>query len=95
MAMAIRKAQLALQHAFGSPDYVELLVADATQGQVIGLDPTVRLLSTIALIAKSLSDPQTLWTRERILEVAKAILQTAATIIQDMTPGKNMDLQLD
>jgi len=95
MAIAIRKAQLALQHAFGSPEYLELLVTDAIQSQAASQDPRLGLLSTLASVAKILSEPQIPWTKELILKVTREALHGASTIIEEITSHKNIELELD
>ncbi len=95
MAIAVRKAQLALEHAFGAPEYLEVLVANAIQSQATGQDPKLRLLSTLASVANILSESQTQWTRELILKITREALYGASTIIQEITSEKNIELELD
>jgi len=95
MAMAVRKAQLALQHAFGSPEYLELLIADAIQTRTTIEDPMLGLLSTLSLVAKNISEPQMLWSKGSILRVTKEILEGVSTIIREMTSTKNIEAVVD
>jgi len=95
MATATRKAQLALEHAFGAPEYLEILVADAIQSRATGQDPKVSLLSTLASVANILSEPQTTWNRELILKITREALQGASTIIHDITSEKSIGLEID
>lgn len=91
MAMAIRKTQLALQYSLGSPEYLELLVADAIQSQVTNHDPRLRLLSTLASIAKILLESQIPWKREITEKVATEAIQGASEIIREVTSEKNLE----
>jgi len=95
MATAIRKAQLALEHAFGAPEYLEILVADAVRGRAAGQDHKVSLLSTLASVANILSESQTTWNRKLILKITREALQGASTIIQDITSEKSIELEID
>jgi len=95
MATAVRKAQLALEHAFGAPEYLEILVTDAIQSQATGQDPKLSLLSTLASVANILSEPQTTWSRDLILKITREALHSASTIIQEITSEKNIGLELD
>ncbi len=95
MATAVRKAQLALEHAFGAPEYLEMLVTDAIQSQATSQDPKLTLLSTLASVAKILSESQTAWTRELILKITGEALQGASTIIQEITSEKSIELAPD
>jgi len=95
MATAVRKAQLALEHAFGAPEYLEILVTDAIQSQATGQDPKLSLLSTLASVANILSESQATWSRELILKITREALHSASTIIQEITSEKNIELELD
>ena len=95
MATATRKAQLALEHAFGAPEYLEILVADAIQSRATSQDPKVSLLSTLASVASILSESQTTWSRELILKITREALQGASTIIQNITSEKSIELEID
>jgi len=95
MAVAVRKAQLALEHAFGAPEYLEALVADAVQTQTASQDPTLSLLSTLASLANILSESQIRWTRDLIFKITSEALRGASTIVQEITSEKNFELELD
>jgi len=95
MAVAVRKAQLALEHAFGAPEYLEALVADAVQTQTASQDPTLSLLSTLASLANILSESQIRWTRDLIFKITSEALRGASTIIQEITSEKNLELEPD
>jgi len=95
MATATRKAQLALEHAFGAPEYLEILVADAIHSRATGQDSKVSLLSILASVANMLSESQTTWSRELILKITREALQGASTIIQDITSEKSIELEIE
>jgi len=89
MAAAVRKAQLALEHALGAPEYLEALVADAAQTQTASHDPTLSLLLTLASLASIFSESQTTWTRDTILKITSEALRGASTIIQEITSERS------
>jgi len=89
MAAAVRKAQLALEHALGAPEYLEVLVADAVQTQTASHDPTLSLLLTLASLASIFSESQTTWTRDTILKITSEALRGASTIIQEITSERS------
>jgi len=95
MAAAVRKAQLALEHALGAPEYLEVLVADAVQTQTTSQDPTLSLLSTLASLANVLSESQITWTRDMILKITCEALRGASTIIQEITSERNLEVEPD
>jgi len=95
MAAAVRKAQLALEHALGAPEYLEVLVADAVHTQTASRDPTLSLLSTLASLANILSQSRVTWTRDLILKITKEALQGALTIVQEITSERNLELEPD
>lgn len=85
MATAIRKAQLALEHVFESPEYFELVVINAIQSRMTDRDPKVALLSTLTSITQTLSEPQMPLSRETILRVATEALHGVSAIVEEMT----------
>jgi len=89
MAAAVRKAQLALEHALGAPEYLEVLVADAVQTQTASHDPTLSLLLTLASLASIFSESHTTWTRDTILKITSEALRGASTIIQEITSERS------
>jgi len=95
MAAAVRKAQLALEHALGAPEYLEVLVADAVHTQTASRDPTLSLLSAFASLANILSQSRITWTRDLILKITREALQGALTIVQEITSEKNLELEPD
>jgi len=95
MAAAVRKAQLALEHALGAPEYLEVLVADVLHTQTASQDPTLSLLSTLASLANILSQQQMTWTRDLILKITKEALQGASTVIREITSEIGLELEPD
>lgn len=85
MAAAIRKAQLAFEHVFESPEYFELVVIDAIQSRVTDRDPKVALLTTLISITQTLSEPQMPLSREMIFRVATEALHGVSAIVEEMT----------
>lgn len=95
MAAAVRKAQLALEHALGAPEYLEILVADALHSCTANQGATLRLLSTLASLANAFLQEQTAWSRDRILKVTWEALQGASVIIREITSERRLELELD
>jgi hypothetical protein len=85
MTTAIRKAQLALEYAFESPEYFELIIADMTQNQPTSQNPKLKLLSTLTSITQAFSEPQMTLDRELILKITREVVQGVSAIIEEMT----------
>jgi hypothetical protein len=85
MATAIRKAQLALEYAFESPEYLELIIADFVQNQSVSQDPKLKLFSTLTSITQAFSESQMALDRELILRITREVIQGVSAIIEEMT----------
>jgi len=93
MAKAIRKTQLALEHLFESPDYLELMIADSLQSHAIAQNPKLRLLSTLSSMTQAFSESEIRLDREQVSRMTKEALQATATIMKEITFNKNEELQ--
>jgi len=89
MAKAIRKTQLALEHLFESPAYLELMIADSLQSHTDAQNPKLRLLSTLASISQAFSEPDIRLSREQISRITKEALQVTSTIMREMAFDKD------
>ena len=85
VALALKKAQLAIQHALGQPEYLELAVAQAALGKTEPADPPVRILLRMREIARNLSEVEELVRKETVLEAAEIVVSAAESVVKELT----------
>ena len=85
VALALKKAQLALQHALGQPEYLELAVTQASLGKIEPVESPVRILLRMREIARNLSDEEGFVQKESVLEAAEIVVTAAESVVEELT----------
>ncbi len=81
-AISMRKAQLAIQYAFGDPNIMEYIFEEAL---VKGLkkEPLIRLMEKINILVKKTVDPQFTAGKDKILVLAEKTLEASSAIVKE------------
>ncbi len=84
-AGAIMKAQLAVQHALGQSEHLDLVVAETTLGKIGYIEPPVRILFKMREAATTLSEMEIPPRKLTTMETAGIIVKAAESIVRAMT----------
>ena len=82
--LAMRKAQLAVQHAMGTPDCSDPAIAETNTGRMDCSDSLVRVLIKIGEITRELSELEPTFGKGAIVSTAKTIVDTAESIVETL-----------
>lgn len=82
--LAMRKAQLAVQHALGTPDYSDPAIAETNLGRMDRNDSLVRVLIKIREITRELSELEPTFGKGAIVSTAKTIVDAAESIVETL-----------
>jgi len=85
VALALKKAQLAIQHALGQPEYLELAVAQAALGKIEPPDSPIRILVKMREMARNLSEVEGPVQKETVLEAAEIVVGVAESVVEELT----------
>jgi len=81
-AIAMRKAQLAIQYVLGEPGHLDAVVTEAFLGRPIVQEPVLDLLAAIRAAIGRVSDPQSPFEKESVLKVAEVIFNASSSIVE-------------
>lgn len=82
-AISIRKAQLALQYAFGDPTIMEYILEEALVKNALRKEPFIRLMEKINILVKKTVEPQFNLGKDKILALAEKTLEASSTIVKE------------
>lgn len=85
---SIRRAQLSIFFALGSPEYLDLLAATLSRNVVAVQDDKLRFIANISQVAQHASDRTVQWSRGLLLSVAKEMVAAASSILKELTEGR-------
>jgi len=85
---SIRRAQLSIFFALGSPEYLDLLAATLSRNVVEVQDDKLRFVANIFRVAQHASDRTAQWSRELLLSVAREMVAAASSILKGLTEGR-------
>jgi hypothetical protein len=82
-AISMRKAQLALQYAFGDPTIMEYILEEASVKNALKKEPFIRLMEKINILVKKTVDPQFNLGKDKILVLAEKTLEASSVIVKE------------
>jgi len=80
--IALRKAQLAIQYALGQPEYLDVIVSEASFGRASSREPVLSLLLKVKAVVHDISDPQSPLNKETIVAVTETVVKASADVIK-------------
>jgi hypothetical protein len=82
-AISMRKAQLAIQYAFGDPNIMEYILEEALTKGSLRKEPLIRLIEKINILIKKTVDPQFTAGKDKILVLAEKTFEASSIIVKE------------
>jgi len=83
--LAMKKAQLSVQHALGQPEYLDLAAAEAMLTKTCPSESPIRILVKMKEATQNLSELEPPIERETVVETAEIIVDAAESIVSVLT----------
>jgi len=91
--IAIKKAQLAVQHALGDPNVIEYAVSKSVLRGGFKNEPFVRLMEKLDLITHKIIDPKFKIGREKILGITEKVFEFSSLIVKEALREETLVLE--